>query len=115
MTGGIVSAPFGQPAIVSHGSGPLQFRHHIPRRQTEASTEGRRVLLGDTVGKNNLSGNPVTGQHIQTFIIIPGARKLLFNGRTPSVIDFLNQEGGLGFIHHVDRDGHRHIHHLVVL
>ena len=50
-----------------------------------------------------------------TLFVIPSAGQLLLDGRTPLVVDFLDEELLLGLVHHLDLDIHRHVDEVVVL
>ena len=50
-----------------------------------------------------------------TLFVIPSAGQLLLDGRTPLVVDFLDEELLLSLVHHLDLDIHRHVDEVVVL
>ena len=100
---------------MSHGACPLEFRYRVFGRQSQPRAEWGRVLFGDAIRENNFCRNTILRQHLVTLFVIPSARQLLLDGRTPLIIDFLDEELLLGLVHHLDLDIHRHVDEIVVL
>ena len=98
-----------------HRACPLEFRHRVFRRQSQTCTEGGCVLLGDAIGENDFCRNTILRQHLVTLFVIPSAGQLLLDGRTPLVVDFLDEELLLGLVHHLNLNIHRHVDEVVVL
>ena len=66
-------------AVVRHGPGPLQLWHGVFWRETQACTEGRCILLGDSIGEDDFSCDAITCEHLITLFVVPGARQSFFD------------------------------------
>ena len=110
----VVGHQFGEPAVVCHGAGPLQFRHRVLGRKAQSGAKGRGVLFGDAIGEDNLRGDAVFCQHLAALGVVPGSGELFLDRRAPGVIDLLDQELFLGLVHHVHLDVNGHVDEVVV-
>ena len=114
MSLGIIRDQLGEPSIVRHSASPLQFGHSVFGRQSQTRAKGRRVLLCDSVGKDNFGGDPILRQHFCALLIIPSASEFLLDGRAPLIVDLFDQKLLFRLVHHVDLDVHRHVDEIVI-
>jgi hypothetical protein len=86
------AAQLGQPPVVGACAGPLQLGLHTLRAQAQPRIEGRAVELGDAVGEDDFDGDPVSIEHLDPSLVVPGARQprpVLF---LPFLVELVDEE-----------------------